>query len=177
MRTPHLVAARCSLGDPEAPYRHGELAIWDAYQRSLAVDPRRWASAEEGAMLLGESIGAVWDAVRDNRIGLARAAAAQAGALGVRFVVDVCESSDDRVVCGRGVVRDAQQVRSFVGPGNRPLASSREGVGFVKREFDSLWSAVCDGEPPRERCVRLVGAATRLIAEIPDVAPSVVVAR
>ena len=174
MKTPHLVAVSSAAADRDDSYRHAELAIWDEFQCSLAQFPRRWVSPVEGAMVLGEEVDEVWDEVRGNRIGLVRAEAAQAGAMGLRFVVDLCGPAGDSLALARRAAREAQQVRPFVGPADRTLASSHEGAGFLKLEFRALWSAVCDGKPTREGAVRVVAAATRLIAEIPSTTTEVI---
>ncbi|MGB8404804.1 MAG: hypothetical protein WCE30_12150 [Mycobacterium sp.] len=174
MRTPHLVAAGCAAGDRDTLYCRAERAIWDEFRCSLDQFPRRWASPVEGAMVLEEEIDEVWDEVRGNRPSLVRAEATQAGAMGLRFIVDVCEPLGDSLVLGRKAAREAAQIRTLVGPSARSLASSHEGVGFLKLEFKALWSAVCAGEPARERAVRVIAAATRLIAEIPSTTTEVI---
>jgi len=125
-------------------------------------------------MVLGEEVDEVWDEVRGNRTGRARAEAVQAGAMGLRFVVDLWGPVGDCPALGRRAAHEARQVRPFVGPSGRALASSHEGVGFLKLEFKALWSAVCDGGPTREGAVRVVAAATRLIAEIPSTTTEVI---
>jgi len=162
------------VGDRDDSYRHAELAIWSEFQSSLVQFPRRWVSPVEGAMVLGEEVDEVWDEVRSNRTGRIRAEAAQAGAMGLRFVVDLCGPDGNSQVLGRRAAREAREVRQSVGPRGRALASSHEGVGFLRLEFEALWSAVCDGGPTREGAVRVVAAATRLIAEIPSTTTEVV---
>ena len=92
MRTPHLLAGACTASDPEGRYRQAELAIWEELTRSLAEYPQIWRSAEEGAMVLGEEIDELWDEIRRNQIGLARAEAAQVGAMALRFIAEITSS-------------------------------------------------------------------------------------
>ncbi|OBF76113.1 MULTISPECIES: hypothetical protein [Mycobacteriaceae] len=166
MTTPHLIAPACTASDPEAPYRHAELAVWDEWLRSLAEYPTIWRSYEEGAAVLGEKVDDLWDEVRANHIGRARAEAAQVGAMAVRFIADLCEPAGAARVRGRTAVADAQAVRSMVGPHGRMLASSHEGFGFLKREYDALWSAVRFDDPVRELAARVAWMSVRFIAEM-----------
>ena len=166
MRTPHLIATGCSVGDPDAPYRHAELAIWDELQRSISDHPRLWQSPIEGAMVLAEEVDELWDEVRGNRIGLARAEATQVGALAVRFIADLYEPRDGGQPRGRAAAAQAQLARALVGPSGRTLMSSHEGFGYLKREFDALWSAVKFDDPARDLAARVAGSSIRFIAEI-----------
>ena len=79
MRTPHLLASACTASDPEARYHQAELAIWDELARSLTEYPQIWRSPKEGAMVLGEEVDELWDEIRGNHVGRARAEAAQVG--------------------------------------------------------------------------------------------------
>ena len=171
MRTPHLLAGSCASADPEAAFRHAELAIWDELVHSLARYPRPWRSAEEGAMVLGEEVAELWDDVRGNRIGCARAEAAQVGAMAVRFLVEVCEPGGAIRQRCRDALAEQGRRRSEVGPRGRALASSHEGFGFLKREFDALWCAVCNGESARSAAQRVAAGAVRFIAEIGTAPP------
>ncbi len=169
MRTPHLIATACSAGDPDARYRHAEFAIWDEWQRSLVEYPQIWHSPEEGVMVLGEELDELWDEVRGNHIGLARAEAAQVGAMAVRFIADLYEHAGAARDRGRTAAAEAQAVRSLVGPRGRLLSSSHEGFGFLKREYDALWSAIRFDDPARELAARVAAMSVRFIAEISSV--------
>lgn len=178
MRTPHLIAAACTAGDPEASYRHAELAIHDELQRSLTEYPHIWRSPEEGVMVLGEEIDELWDEVRGNRVGLARAEAAQVGAMAVRFIADLYEHTGAARDRGRTAAAEVHALRSVVGPRGRLLSSSHEGFGFLKREYDALWSAIRFDDPARELAARVGAASVRFIAEITSApAPMVVSVR
>jgi len=168
MRTPHLLAGACTAGDPEGPYRHAELAIWDELTRSLAEYPHTWPSLEEGAMVLAEKIDELWEDLRHNRIGRARAEAAQVGAMVVRFIADLYEHGSARERC-RAAVAQQQAVREAVGPKGRALSSSHEAFGFLKREDDALWSAICFDDLARPAAARVAAMAVRFIAEITSV--------
>jgi hypothetical protein len=166
MRTPHLIATACTASDPDARYRHAELAVWDELQRSLTEYPQIWRSLEEGVMVLGEKIDDLWDEVRGNHIGRARAEAAQVGAMAVRFIADLFEPTGGARERGRTAAADARLVRPLVGPQGRTLSSSHEGFGFLKREYDALWSAIRFEDPPRELAARVAAMSVRIIAEI-----------
>lgn len=177
MNTPHLLTS-CKATDLDAAYRHAELAIWDEFQGSLTEHPRVWLSLEEGAMVLREEVEEVWDEVRANRNGRARAEAAQAGAMALRFVCDLHETAGSPQARGRLAANDAHRALATVGPQQRTYASSHEAHGYLQREFDALWSAVKRGEPTRELAIRVAAAATRFVAEIVTApAPLTVVAR
>lgn len=177
MRTPHLVAS-CRATDLDAAYRHAELAIWAEFKGSLTEHPRGWLSLEEGAMVLREEVDEVWDEVRANRNGRARAEAAQVGAMALRFVCDLHETAGSPQARGRLAAHDAHQALTTVGPQRRTFASSHEAHGYLQREFDALWTAVKRGEPTREPAIRMAAVATRFIAEIVTVpAPLAVVVR
>lgn len=167
MRTPHLLITTCTAGDPDGPYRHAELAIWDDVDRSLTEYPRTWSSAEEGAMILGEEVDELWDEVRHDQIGRARAEAAQVGAMALRFIADVCERTGDSAKerC-RVAVNEQRAARLMVGPLGRVLSSSHEGFGFLKREYDALWAATTAGCHARVPAGRVAATAVRFIAEI-----------
>ena len=79
MRTPYLLASACTASDPEARYHQAELAIWDRLTGSLAEYPRIWRSPEEGAMVLAEEVDELWDEIRGNHIGRARAGPPRSG--------------------------------------------------------------------------------------------------
>ena len=61
----------------------------------------------------------------------------------------------------------------LVGP-RRPFASSHEAFGFLKREFDALWSAIRFDEPARPIAAQVAALAARFIAEVSVSAPAVV---
>lgn len=165
MRTPHLLAGSCASADPEALFRYAALAIWDELVDSLARYPRPWGSAEEGAMILAEEVDELWDDVRGNRIGCARAEAAQVGAMAIRFLVEVSEPGGViRQRCRDALAEQARR-RGEVGP-QRRLLSTHEGFGFLKREYDALWCAVSSGDPARSAAQRVAAMAVRFIAEI-----------
>lgn len=176
--TPHLIAAACTAGDPEASYRHAELAIHDELQRSLTEYPHIWRSPEEGVMVLGEEIDELWDEVRGNRVGRARAEAAQVGAMAVRFIADLYEQTGAARDRGRTAAAEVHALRTTVGPQGRLLSSSHEGFGFLKREYDTLWSAIRFDDPAREWAARVGAMSVRFIAEIASApAPMVVSVR
>lgn len=173
MRTPHLLVGTCTSGDPEAPYRHAELAIWDELRRSLADYPRVWRSVEEGAMVLGEEMDELWDDVRGNRIGRARAEAVQVGAMAVRFIADLYEPAGPACDRFRSAVAEQQAVRAAVGPAGRVVWSSHEAFGFLKREYNALWSAICFDDAARPAAARVAAMAVRFVAEITSGSTSV----
>lgn len=166
MSTPHLVAAACAVGGHGAGYRHAELAVWDELQASRLVFPAAWLSPEEGAMVLAEELDELWDEVRCNHVGLARAEAAQAGAMALRFSADLYEVGGSVRDRDRRAASAAAAVRAEVGPRGRVLASSHEGFGFLKREFDALWSAIRFDDPPVVQASRVAAMSVRVIAEI-----------
>lgn len=165
MRTPHLIAAACTASDPADRYHHGEKAIWDEYAGSLVEFPRTWLSLEEGAMVLAEEIDEVWDEVKGNHLGRAQVEAAQAGAMALRLVADLYEHSPDPLQRGRAAAAQVNLLRPLVGPRGRELASAHEGYGFLKREFDALWSAIRFDDPARELAARVAATSVRFIAE------------
>lgn len=165
MRTPHLIAATCTTSDPDNRHKEAEKALWDEYARTLVVYPRRWLTAEEGAMVLREEVEEAWDEVKANHIGLAQAEAAQAGAMALRFIADLYEYSPDALERGRIAAAEVHLVRPMVGPQGRALTSTHEGMGFLRREFDALWSAVLFDDPARERAARVAAMTVRFIAE------------
>ncbi|MBS4730554.1 hypothetical protein MSM1_20265 [Mycobacterium sp. SM1] len=166
MRTPHLLAGAYTTGDPEAGYRHAELAVRDELSRALAEYPQLWRSLEEGAMVLGEEVDELWDEVRHDRIGCARVEAAQVGAMAIRFIADLYEPRGSARERCRAAIAEQQAVRSAVGPAGRALSSAHEAFGFVKREYDALWSAIRFDEPARPAAARVAAMAVRFIAEI-----------
>lgn len=117
-------------------------------------------------MVLAEEVDELWDEVRGNRIGLARAEATQVGAMAIRFIADLYEPAGTAQMRSRAAASEAQLARTLVGPSGRALASSHEGFGYVKREFDALWSAVRFDDPARELAARVAGSSIRFIAEI-----------
>ncbi|ORX13067.1 hypothetical protein [Mycobacterium xenopi] len=173
MRTPHLLAGACTTGDPEAAYRHAELAIRDELSRSSAEYPQLWRSLEEGAMILGEEIDELWAEVRHNRIGRARAEAAQVGAMAIRFIADLYEPRGSARERCRAALAEQHTVRAAVGPKGRAVSSSHEAFGFLKREYDALWSAIRFDEPARPAAARVAAMAVRFIAEITSISTPV----
>lgn len=188
--SPHLMA-RTSRSQSEA-YRHAEMAVRHELSDSLACYPHPWSSAEEGAMVLGEQVDKLWEAVKANRIGTARAEAAQVAAMAIRLVADVYSDramvrsrihrpdrallsavghhdDDDDTWLTRVLYRlatDEQQiVRPTVGP-SRALASSHEAFGFLKRDYDDMWTAIRSTGDGRSAAVRVAAIAIRFIAEI-----------
>lgn len=166
MRTPHLLAGACTAGDPEGPYRHAQLAIWDELTRSVAQHPCTWLSAEEGATILGVEVTELWEEVRANRIGRARAEAAQLGAMAVRFIADLYPAAGAVAEQYRGALGEQNALRAEVGPIGRPLASVHEAFGFLKREYYALWTAIVMGYEVRPAAVRVAAMAVRFVAEI-----------
>jgi hypothetical protein len=166
MRTPHLLVGACAAGDSESRYRRAALAVWDELIRALGEYPDMWRSLEEGAMVLAEEVDELWEEVRRNRIGCARAEAAQVGAMAVRFIADLYEPAGPARERCRAGVAEQQGVRAAVGPTGRAFSSSHEGFGFLKREYDALWSAVRFDEPARPVAARVAAIAVRFIAEV-----------
>ncbi len=164
MRTPHLLASACAASSPADRYHHAELAVWEELTQSVAEHPRLWASPEEGAMVLAEEIDELWDEIRGNRVGLARSEAVQVGAMALRFIADLYEPApgQDRYRAAAAAQHDAV---SAVGPRGRSVASSHEAFGFLKLEFDALWSAIRFDEPARPVAARVAAMAVRFIAE------------
>ena len=116
MRTPHLLASACTASDPEARYHQAELAIWDELTRSLAEYPQIWRSLEEGAMVLGEEVDELWDEIRGNHIGRARAEAAQVGAMALRFIADLYEPTGSARERCRTAAGEQHDVLALAGP-------------------------------------------------------------
>ena len=153
MRTPHLLASACTGSDPEARDHQAELAVWQESTRSLVEYPQIWRSLEEGAMVLGEEVDELWDEIRANHVGRARAEAAQVGAMALRFVADLYEPSGARAAARPGGRRRGSRRAERRGPAGRLFSSSHEAFGFLKREYDALWSAIRSmGPPARWRC-------------------------
>ncbi|WP_293002581.1 hypothetical protein [Mycobacterium sp.] len=165
MRTPHLLAGACAI-DPADRVRRAELAVWDELTGSLVAHPGQWRSLEEGAMVLGEEVDELWEDVRRNQLGHARAEAAQVGAMAIRFVADLYEPPGPALERFRAAAAAVGAARESVGPRGRLLASGHEGFGFVKREYDALWTAVRFDDPGRGAGLRVAAAAVRFIAEI-----------
>ena len=163
MRTPYLLASACTASDPEARYHQAELAIWDELTGSLAEYPRIWRSPEEGAMVLAEEVDELWDEIRGNHIGRARAEASQVGAMALRFIADLYEPDGPggAVERCRAAAAEQHDAMALVGPRGRQCASSHEAFGYLKREFDALWSAIRFDEPARRPCGRDGGAVHR----------------
>ena len=161
------------VATPEGPYRSAELAIWDEVAGSLTNHPHIWGSAEEGAMVLGEEVDELWDDVRANHIGHARVEAAQVGAMAVRFIADLYEPLGPGPDRCRAAMAQQRQVRAVVGPPGRLLSSSHEAFGFLRREYDALWSAIRFDDPARPAATRVAAMAVRFIAEITSAAPVV----
>ncbi|OHV03722.1 hypothetical protein [Mycobacterium talmoniae] len=165
MRSLHLLIPAAAGGDLAAPYHDAEQAVWSEVVASYRCYPRVWASADEGAMLLAEEVDELWDEVRGNRVESARAEAVQAAAMAVRFIADLCEctgSAKRRCQAAAAVCRD---LRGLVGPAHA-LVSTHEGFGFVRREYDTLWSAVTSGADVRIPAARVAAMAVRFIAEV-----------
>ena len=176
MRTPHLLASACAASDPEARYHQAELAMWDELTRSLAEYPQIWRSLEEGAMVLGEEVDELWDEFRYNHIGRARAGAAQIGVMALRFIADLYESTGSARQRCRTAAGEQHAALALSGPRGRQFSSSHEAFGFLKREYDALWSAIQFDEPARRIATRVAAVAVRIIAEITTASTSVVVA-
>jgi hypothetical protein len=175
MRTsPHLLAGavQCIAGDTESPYRHAELAIWDELNRSMA-EHAPWCSLEEGAMVLAEEVDELWEDVRSNQIGNARVEATQVGAMAARFIATFYEPTGPARNRLRAALAELQDARVAVGPKNRSLASSHEAFGFLKREYDALWSAVRFDDDARPAAGRVGAMALRFIAEITSTSTTV----
>ena len=176
MRTPHLLASACTASDPEARYHQAELAIWDELVLSLAKFPQTWRSPEEGAMVLGEEVDELWDEIRGNRIGRARAEAAQVGAMALRFIADLSQPTGSAEIWYRTAADEQHAVLASVGPQDRPFSSSHEAFGFLKREYDALWSTIRFDEPARPFAARVAAMSVRFIAEITAASTPVAVA-
>lgn len=161
--TPLLMAGACAVADP---YRVAQQAVWDEVTSSLLAYPRRWQSAEEGAMLLGEEVDELWEAVRHNNSGQAAAEAVQVGAMAVRFIGDICGDGGAARARYRVALSQQRAVRAATGPQGRRLASSHEGFGFLRREYDALWAAVVDGVDAGSAASRLAALAVRFIVEV-----------
>lgn len=170
MRTPHLLAGACA-SDPADRVRRAELAVWDELTASQSAHPAQWLSLEGGAMVLAEEVDELWDDVRADRLGHARAEAAQVAAMAIRFVADLYEPPGPALERFRTAA--AAVSAESVGPRGRVLTSGHEGFGFVRREFDALWDAVRFDDPARAAALRVAAAAVRFIAEIHS-APRVV---
>lgn len=168
VRSPHLLAIACVTAEAGAAWRHAESAVWAELVATLESYPRVWASPEEGAMLVFEELDELWDEVRANQAGRARVEAVQAAAMALRFIADlhlVTGSGQQRC---RVAVGEARAARPAVGP-KRPLVSTHEGAGFLRREFDAFWAAVCSGTDTRSAAARVAAMATRFIAEVGSV--------
>lgn len=168
MRTPHLLASACTASDPEHRHHQAELAVWEELIASTVLYPRVWCSAEEGAMVLAEEIDELWDEIRANRIGRARAEAAQVGAMALRFIADLYELDGPggaRQRC-RAAADEQHAAMAGAGPRGRQFASGHEAFGFLRREFDALWSAIRFDELARPAAARVAALAVRFIAEI-----------
>lgn len=162
------MASGCiAAGDPSAPYRHAELAIWDGLEHSRDVHPRAWKSPEEGAVLVSCALDELWGAVRGGYLGRARAEAAQVGAMALRFLSDLY-ADDSAQVSARDhrVLHQAREARGTVGPRGRSLVSIHEGFGYLKREFEALWSAVRFDDAAHDSAIHLAAIAVRFVAEI-----------
>ncbi|QFS94557.1 hypothetical protein FIV07_27680 (plasmid) [Mycobacterium sp. THAF192] len=118
-------------------------------------------------MLIAEELDELWDEVRANHYGLARAEAAQVGALAIRFAVDLYGGPSSRREHCHTVLTEQRALRSSVGPAGRRCASSHESFGFLRREFEALWSAVIHFDEARSPAIRMSTAAVRFIAETP----------
>jgi len=116
-------------------------------------------------MVLGEEVDELWDEVRGNHLGRARAEATQVGAMAVRFIADLCEPAGSPLQRCRAAAA-ARPAHEVVGPAHRTLASSHEGFGFLKREYDALWAVVVSGDSARTAAGRVAAMAVRFIAEI-----------
>ncbi|MCZ0730597.1 hypothetical protein [Mycolicibacterium iranicum] len=171
MRTPRLMFSACATIDAEDRCRNAELAIGDELRTALEAFPGVFCSVEEAAMVLAEEVDELWDEVRANRIGRARAEAVQVGAMALRFVADLYESgpASERYAAA---ARECHCVIGDVGPVGRTLTSSHEGFGYLKREYESLWSAVRFDDPARPAAVRVAAMAVRFIAEISGRSPA-----
>jgi hypothetical protein len=172
MRTPHLLAGACT-SDPQDRVRRAELAVWDELTQTLTEHPGQWRSLEEGAMVLAEEVDELWEDVRRNQIGHARAEAAQVAAMAIRFVADLYEPPGPAMERCRVAAAAAAAARESVGPWGRVFSSTHEAFGFVKREYDALWTAVRFEDPARMCGLRVAASALRFIAEIHS-APAVV---
>lgn len=179
--SPHLMAAsNCTHADA---FRHAEMAVWDEVVATLDVDPWPWRSPEEGAMVLADEIDELWEQVKANRTGRARAIAAHIGSTATRFAAQAgpgCEQVPgdgqlSRQQC-KVTVADRRNVQSSVGP-TRALASGHEAFGFLKREYDGMWTAIRTGASARTSALRVAAMAVRFIAEITPATTPVSVTR
>ena len=175
MTTPHLLAGACTARDPEARYHQAELAMWDELTVSVAEYPRIWRSLEEGAMVLGEEVDELWADIRGNHIGRARAEAAQIGAMALRLIVDLYESTGSARERCRTAAGEQHAALALSGPRGRQFSSSHEAFGFLKREYDALWSAIRFDVPACRIAARVAAVAVRFIAEITTAPTPVVV--
>lgn len=165
MRTPHLLAGACAA-DPADRVWRAELAVWDELTGSLTEHPDQWRSLEEGTLVLAEEVDELWEDVRRNQLGHARAEAAQVAAMAIRIVADLYEPPGPALGRFRAAMAAVAEVRGSVEPRGRVLASGHEAFGFVKREYDALWAAVRFDDAARAAGLRVAAAAVRFIAEI-----------
>ncbi|MCH9732004.1 MAG: hypothetical protein K0U84_20415 [Actinomycetia bacterium] len=167
MSTPHLLvdSHNHTIGSPDERQHAAQQAIWEQLTHGLTEHPRQWRSLEEGAVFLGEKVDELWEAVRSHNSGLARAQAAQVGARALRFIADLYEPSGDPVTRCRVAAAESHHPSRLVGPRGRSNSSPHEAFGFLRREYDALWSAIRFDEPARPPAARVAAAAARFIAE------------
>ena len=170
MRTPRLLAAACTAADPDAPYRHAELAIWDEVSRSLTEYPHIWRSAGRARwswVRRSTSCGMRFGATRS---GCARAEATQVGAMAVRFIADIYEPSGSARQRCRTAAAEQHAVRSAVVPrvGSRRRATRRSASSSASTTLCGPRSA--SGADARAAAGRVAAMALRFIAEITSAA-------
>ena len=94
----------------------------------------------------------------------------------LRFIADLYEPTGSARERCRTAAGEQHEVLALAGPRGRQFSSSHEAFGFLKREYDALWSAIRFDEPARPIAARVAAMAVRFIAEIASASTAVTVA-